>query len=197
MWNGNSIFWAVRLRDMHAHIHRVPIDLDCVAIRRLHSTKSPNGGTAIWDFDWPSSRHPTAMDWDRSHVNWMMRSTMTAQVVWVVVCHHLMLDVFALDHVWPNNNCYCLMRCRNLVLLCVIATTFRPSIDLICRMLWLFWGKNEKRNWKSISLVVVEISYLLFRSQHESIFLGRHQSSDQTKLIAIHCEETTRQQHQQ
>lgn len=52
MWNGNNISVEVRLHDMHAHIRRVLIDLDCVSIRQSHLTCNLNDGKVILGLDW-------------------------------------------------------------------------------------------------------------------------------------------------
>lgn len=140
MWNDSSIFWAVRLRDMRAHIHRALINWDFVVIRPLRLTQNPNVWMVIYHFDWmrlivvPDSGCCPRVN--------LLFATLVA------VCHRSMLDVFALDRVWPKRNCYCLMTHRHLVSLCVIATMFRLSIDPIYRTLCLPQTKNETKKWK-------------------------------------------------
>lgn len=143
MWNDSSIFWAVRLRDMRAHIHLAPINWDCVAIRLSHSTQNLNVWMVIWDFDWLS----LIVSMDSNYC-------LCVNCLGVVVCHHSVLDVFALDRVWPKRNCYCLMKYRHRVSLCVIATMFRLSTDPICRALCLPKRKREKQmEWIKIKSI--------------------------------------------
>lgn len=108
MWNDSSIFWVVRPRDMRAHTHRAPIDWDFGAVRPLRSTQNLNAEMVICHFDWlPATEVLDSNSMTDPPVNLSLTAT-------VAVCHHLTMDVFALDRVWPKRNC-CLMILRHRV----------------------------------------------------------------------------------
>lgn len=139
MWNDNSKFLAVHLRDRHVRIHRVPIDLDCVSTQRLHWYWNLNVWTVILDWDWQqmgnhslSSRRP--MDVLSTPRRWGM---VRRPAVWE--CRYSGRDGSAPNHGSPSRSSM-----ASLAVLNAVATMTRLLIDQLLIYLYLENWKREE-----------------------------------------------------
>lgn len=101
MWNGNNISAEVHLHDMHAHIHRAPTNLDCVAIRQLHLTCSLNDGKVTLDLDLRRSGSlRLVLELEERSCRAHVASMLTIDSQRVFECRHQLTDVIVALHVF-------------------------------------------------------------------------------------------------
>lgn len=125
---------------MHAHIHRVPINLDCVAIRQLHLTCNLNDGKVILDLDLRRLESLQSV-LEREELSCRARVVLTLIIYsqMVVGFHLLLQDVTVALHVFH----------------CRMATATNLTQRLIDLMWLLYLNLNEKKNLNVIFYVLL------------------------------------------